>query len=322
MDKSTLQEAAKQGIIRDEQVAPLLSFFNKEETATDDIIGGEQLKFIRSFGDVFITLGIVFVAISLNSFGLEGYENLIPIAVFGLTAEWLVRVRRLALPGIALLLVMLFFASGLGDFNGTEHSLFTVGIMTAVSAAFYMRHKMPFSLWPIAAGVVSMVTYISGVELSELSFTFAAYGLAIFAVAMWFDARDTERKTRLSDCAFWLHLLAAPLIVHGVMVSLLGTGGFDTPIREILIITFFVCFFLLALYVDRRALLVSSISYAIYAITKLTGDHLIQIENITMFVFMLFGIFIVFFGTYWYKTRSVIFSSLANKPISSYVPRI
>src|SRR5438874_3733945 len=35
--------------------------------------------------------------------------------------------------------------------------------------------------------------------------------------AMAFDASDRERATRRADCAFWLHLLAAPLIVHSLI---------------------------------------------------------------------------------------------------------
>ena len=34
---------------------------------------------------------------------------------------------------------------------------------------------------------------------------------------MSFDISDRERLTRRADCAFWLHLLAAPLIVHSVV---------------------------------------------------------------------------------------------------------
>jgi hypothetical protein len=234
----------------------------------------------------------------------------------------LVRARRLALPGIAILLSMLYFISEIGDFQTQEHALFNVGLMTAVAAAFYLRHRMPFSLLPIAAGVISIASLVMGIDLSELAIVVAGYGLAIFAVAMWFDAQDTARQTRLSDCAFWLHLLAAPLIVHGVMVSLLSPGGVAAPFREILTIMFFIGFFLLALFVDRRALLVSSISYAIYAVITLAEGHVIRLENITLVVFMLFGVFIVFFGTYWYKVRSLVFAPIASRSISGYVPPI
>ena len=39
-------------------------------------------------------------------------------------------------------------------------------------------------------------------------------GLAVFALAMRFDLSDPKRQTRRTDIAFWLHMLAAPLIVH------------------------------------------------------------------------------------------------------------
>lgn len=322
MDRGTLQEAADKGLLSEEQVDPLLAFLNSEVQAEKPVQREEQLKFIRSFGDVFITLGIIFVAVSLSRFKLEGYANLISVAVFALAAEWLVRVRRLALPSIAILISMLYFVSEIGDFKTQEHSLLMAGLMTAVAAAFYLRHRMPFSLLPIAAGVIGIITYLIGIDLSKLAIVMTGYGLAIFAVAMWFDVQDTARNTRLSDCAFWLHLLAAPLIVHGVMVTLLSPAGVASPFKEILTIAFFIGFFLLALYVDRRALLVSSISYAIYAVITLSEGHLIQLENVTLLVFMLFGVFIVFFGTYWYKARSFIFAPVANKSISGYVPRI
>jgi hypothetical protein len=45
----------------------------------------------------------------------------------------------------------------------------------------------------------------------------ACCGLRVFAAAMSFDLSDRDRMTRRSDCAFWLHLLAAPLIVHSLI---------------------------------------------------------------------------------------------------------
>ena len=37
-------------------------------------------------------------------------------------------------------------------------------------------------------------------------------GLGVFTLAMWWDRSDRVRQTRRSDVAFWLHLLAAPMI--------------------------------------------------------------------------------------------------------------
>src|SRR2546430_3225670 len=42
----------------------------------------------------------------------------------------------------------------------------------------------------------------------------------MFLFAMWWDGSDRARLTRRSDVAFWLHLLAAPMIVHPVFTLL------------------------------------------------------------------------------------------------------
>ena len=54
--------------------------------------------------------------------------------------------------------------------------------------------------------------------------------IGVFLFAMWWDASDRARVTRRSDVAFWLHLLAAPMIAHpiftlmGLNNGVVGTG--------------------------------------------------------------------------------------------------
>jgi hypothetical protein len=47
-------------------------------------------------------------------------------------------------------------------------------------------------------------------------------GLVIFAVGVMFDLRDRERVTVWSDCAFWLHVISAPLLVHPLFIMSTG----------------------------------------------------------------------------------------------------
>ena len=76
-----------------------------------------------------------------------------------------------------------------------------------------------------------------------------------------FDMSDRERLTRRSDCAFWLTLIAAPLIVHPV-AGLISSGEDADHARPMLLtIAVVVVFALVALIVDRRAFLVSSLAY-------------------------------------------------------------
>lgn len=318
MDRKKLEAASEQDIISKEQVESLLSFFAGNVNAPDGNNAEEQLRFVRSFGDIFITLGIVFVAIASAQIDMPAYFNMIPILILIAATEWLVRVRRLALPGIALLISTLYFFEQLIGFQLYEPTLLKTLVLTVVALLFYLRYKMPFTLLPIAAGCVAIISVIIGVDIKTDHYMFAIFGLLVFLTAMWFDSHDRDRQRRFSDAGFWLHLLAAPLVVHGVMISLLTSTSI--PFMEFMIILFFVVFFLIALYVDRRAILVSSLSYAIFAVINLAINQKIDMENMTLVIFIAFGMFIVFFGVYWYKIRNMIFSKTKEMRLSNYVP--
>ncbi len=181
---------------------------------------------------------------------------------------------------------------------------------------------MPFSLLPLAAALVAIAIIQVGVDAIENPLIFAGLGLLVFVVAMWFDVRDTTRVSHLSDSAFWLHLLASPLIVHGAMVSLLFSqqAWIQAIDKELIIIAFFVGFLLLALLLDRRAMLVSTQIYMIYALTQVLEGQLDSTQNVLIYVLMALGLLVIFFGTYWYKARRLIFGFLAENVIASYVP--
>lgn len=319
MERVKLEAAADKGIINKSQVDPLFDFLNKDSLEINGNNSEEQLRFVRSFGDIFITLGIVFVMVAGAKIKLAGYANFLPLLISIGTTEWLVRKRRLALPGIALLIGIIYFASRLVNFSFSDPALTNVIFLTILGILFYFRYRMPFTLMPVAVGVISIISLIIDIDFNEVQYLSSFYGLLVFSVAMWFDSHDTKRQNRLSDSAFWLHLLAAPLIVHGVMITLLTSNDFPGS-KEILIVSFFIVFFLVALYVDRRAMLVSSLSYAIYAVIQLANNSGKSFENLTLVVFVFFGVFIVFFGANWYRARNIIFSKTSTFWLSNYVP--
>lgn len=131
------------------------------------------------------------------------------------------RVRKLALPGIAILLCIIYFVNAFFTISGQEKSFINLGLITATSLAFYLRYKMPFSLLPATAGVIAILVYQIGIDIIHQPYLLAIIGLCVFILAMGFDTRDTQRQNYLSDSAFWLHLLAAPLISHGIMIVIL-----------------------------------------------------------------------------------------------------
>ena len=322
ISKSTLQKAAQKNIIQAGQVDPLYQFLQDQNLDAPAESREEPLRFIRSFGDVFITLGVILLVVSINLANLSGYSYLIPAAGFVLVAEWLVRVRRLALPGMAILLSILFFVNKAVSFENDHATVLTFALLALTSLLFYLRYKMPFSLLPLAASLVAMAITLIGFDVLEQPIIFAGFGLLIFMVALWFDTQDTARLSHLSDSAFWLHLLASPLIVHGLMVSMLIS---DQPwleffSKELLILVFFAGFFLLALLVDRRAMLISTQLYMIYALTQLFKERLTNTQDVMIYVLIVLGLFIIYFGAYWYKSRRFIFGFLSASSIARYVP--
>ncbi|NIJ19370.1 MFS family permease [Sphingomonas naasensis] len=213
-----------------------------------------------------------------------------------LLAEYFTKQRRMALPSILLLLGFAggFFA-GLGaiwganapwlaeQFNLTtdlqEQQLagvigIIVGIATAAATWVHWRRFMvPIT---VAVGALALVAVAVGAitaffpaSKDALNPMLLIAGVLVFVFAMRWDMSDRERRTRRSDVAFWLHLAAAPLIAHPVFHML---GVFDhrigVPMAGV-VIALYVAFAAVALAVDRRALLVSSLVYVLWAMFEL-----------------------------------------------------
>lgn len=321
MNKKLLENAVKQGIISKEQAVSLFNFFEMDkEKASLTENTGEQLKFMRSFGDIFIALGVLLLVFTSNQLAVNTSHQLIIIVALFLISEWLVGHKRLVLPGITILLSILYFVNKAADATPGVHGSLDVFLMISAALLFYFRYKMPFSLYPVAVGCIYLSIELLGINVIEHPYIFILLGMAVFIVAMWYDSRDTQRVTSLSDNGFWLHLLAAPLIVHGVMVSLFLSNNTGLQANSFSILLLFTLFFFIALFVDRRAILVSSFAYALYAVFKFAYQQFMQVDNMTLFIFMGVGIFIIFFGTYWYKVRKLIFSPISSLRICKLVP--
>lgn len=238
------------------------------------------------------------------------------IVLLGL-AEIFTRRRRQALPSILLLVlfalsVFTATASALGlaigpeplggwrPFLGFEGASpfgfgFAAGrspLVTAGAAALtagaivlhYRRFGVPIT---VAVGVASLcILAVALLEALAPAFVEAALtwillclGLVVFALAMRFDLSDPERVTRRTDVAFWLHLLAAPLIVHSLVGPLMEGAAFSID-AALVAMALFLALAAVALVVDRRALLVSGLAYVGIAFATLvqgagfTGDVL------------------------------------------------
>lgn len=207
-------------------------------------------------------------------------------------AEFFTRKRRMALPSIVLLLAFVggvtavpieLIDSTRPHFSDVATGLIGAGIGLIAAAAAWIHWRRFMVPITVAAGaaalaataialVMSAFFQINGTrtdDLMLLPLVFAA-GLAIFAYAMRWDMSDPQRETRRSDVAFWLHLLAAPMIAHPLFHWLgISDGENIGALSALGVLAIYLLMGMVALAVDRRALLVSALAYVLIALTWL-----------------------------------------------------
>ena len=225
----------------------------------------------------------------VSDHGEVGPSFLAPLAIaataWGLALFFTAR-RRMALPSIVLLLAfvggvlatsafVLVEIIGPDRFNNDDQLLAATvgGVSAAIAAAAAWLHWRRFHVpITVAAGaaaiaglflaiVVAIVQPGDSESAKNLILGFVLLlGVGMFLFAMWWDSSDRTRTTRRSDVAFWLHLLAAPMIAHPIF-TLMGLNNGTVGVGEALVVVgLYILFGLTALAVDRRALLVSALA--------------------------------------------------------------
>ncbi|HVY19168.1 MAG TPA: hypothetical protein VHA70_03685 [Bauldia sp.] len=294
-----IRAAAAAGIVSAEQAEQLVTFLAARPTAVapavavPDDAGEEAPRFVRSFQDVFLTIGIVLLLIGigvlsntyLRSFG--GF--LVGAAVSYFLAIGFAQRRRLVLPSMALALGFVLFvglgvttllagSEGTNVFSDAKASAPLFGALGAFAAAlaFFLSFRLPFALGLIAAGGLAIVFVALRMVLGPESFgaiwapALLVSGLLTFAAAMAFDLSDPLRRTLRADNAFWLHLVAAPMIVHAVFnIAVRNARSHFSFEDAIIVLAVVLVLALVALVIDRRALFVSALSYFGFAIAVL-----------------------------------------------------
>ncbi len=355
-----LDDAVSQGIVTPAQAAALSEVARQRERERAIALGHEErFRFLKGFNDVFFAIGVVLFLLGLAWFMPPGTTGTVLMAavVWGL-AEVLVGRLRLVLPGIllAIAFVALVFAASvqtpaeswlgldirwrwpttLSILQGLEYYpggplVFAARALVpaAAAAAFYLRFKLPFALLPLAASLViaalGVASFLFEDAAVSVTAVFLVCGLAVFAAAMSFDASDRERLTRRADCAFWLHLLAAPLIVHSVitlaaspLASGLGRATTTNNAVSLAVIAIVAVLALVALLIDRRALLVSGLAYLGGAIGYiLSGDRVFVLAA----TLVILGALVLTLGAGWVPLRRRLLAVL-SPAISNRLPPV
>jgi hypothetical protein len=197
------------------------------------------------------------------------------------------------------------------------------GISAAVAAVaawlHWIRFRVPITIAAGAAAVCGLFLAIliaivqpgDSEAAKNLILGFVLLlGIGVFLFAMWWDSSDRARITRRSDVAFWLHLLAAPMIAHpiftlmGVNNGTIGTG------EGLLVVALYILFGLTALAVDRRALLVSALAYVLFALTELFKRFGAVELNVALTALIIGSALLL--SAYWHQARRLIVTKLPS----------
>lgn len=261
----------------------------------------ESFRLLTGFNDIFVSIAAALMLVAMGWLGNgvrlfapeHGPSPLIGFAVAGAAwglAEYFTRARRMALPSILLLLAFaggLFAGFGilfgvlldateteLGDGRVVAGTLALAAALTAGGVWLHWRRfRVPITVAAGAATVAGLALSLivaAAPSLADnlLPLLFVA-GLAVFALAMWWDMSDRTRTTRRSDVAFWLHLVAAPMVVHPIFAMMGMLEGTAAPAQAAIVILLYIGLGFVALAIDRRALMVSALIYVLYALSSL-----------------------------------------------------
>jgi hypothetical protein len=276
----------------------------------------------------------------ISDHGEVGPSFLAPLAVAATAwalAMFFTGRRRMALPSILLLLAfvggvlatsafLLIQIIGPDRFQGESNVLGATigGISAAIAAAAAWLHWRRFHVpITVAAGaaavagiflavVIGIVQPTDSESAKNLILGFVlVLGIGMFLFAMWWDASDRARLTRRSDVAFWLHLLAAPMIAHPIFTLMGVTSGSVGTGEALMVVGLYVLFGLTALAVDRRALLVSALAYVLYALTELFKQFGAVELNVALTALVI-GSALLLLSAYWHQARRLVVMRLPS----------
>jgi len=308
----------------------------------------EQFRLLTGFNDIFVSIAAAILLFAVGWIGQSigqatglqlgdfGPSLLAPLAVaatsWGLALYFTAK-RRMALPSILLLLAFVggvFAASllGLGEVLGAVRldnnnvlggTIAAASGLIAAGAAWmhWRRFQVPIT---IATGAASVAAVAVGLLLAALGQDpeqarnvilglVLFLGVGIFLFAMWWDSSDRSRLTRRSDVAFWLHLLAAPMIVHPVFTLLGLTSGHISVADGLAVVALYVILGITAVAVDRRALLVSALAYVLYALDELFRQFGAVEINVALTALVI-GSALLLLSAFWHQARRAIVSPL------------
>jgi hypothetical protein len=309
----------------------------------------EAVRFVRGFHDVFLSIGVVLlllgVAYSTNIL-VDGFWFAATSVAAWALAEYFARVKRLTLPSIVLSIafgiaggflinVLAHVIGGITTPDAANDTAFyrneqLLGALSGLVASvlFYVRFRLPFTLAQIVVAGAFVVAALLNLDAPDRasvyeSPVFLVLGVLVFLAAVHFDLRDPDRKTILADNAFWLHLTAAPLIVHIGVGFVWGNSVSSLTVPDALtIMALIAAVAFIALLIDRRAMLVAGLFYFGAALFTLIRNTAIEEGSVFAITLLILGASLLLLGIGWRPTRQFILTKLMPHTLARHLPTL
>jgi hypothetical protein len=344
--RDDLRAAVAAGLIDERQAAGLLALAQARRGARAALDPREEpFELFRGFNEVFIVVGLVILfsgwsaltgILAFERLGMAGMTPVLwsaaTVAGLALLARYFTLRRRMVAPSIALTVMLALAALQAGlsagwllDLAIGPRAVLAAGVTTLALAAWYAVFRIPFAMALAALGVfaTAVAVQVSGGALPRtpadlflltnegpFAWVTMALGLGCFALAMWFDMGDPHRVGLRSATGFWLHIVAAPVIVNTVALSLLEIG---TPAAQGALFAFLALVAVLAVAIDRRSFLVSGVAYVVVL-------AVILLEDGAAGAILGLGLGLVLLGAQWERLRARLMRALPDFPGKSRLP--
>ena len=345
IERDDLRAAVGAGTITEAQAARLIAL-SEERRGVRAVMGpaDEPFELFRGLNEIFIVVGLAilaggwmtFVGVSFGepddgSLAWSVQAILGGLIVFVL-ARYFTLKRRMVAPSIMLVvlfgLCLLSLGLNISDnmkFAFQQRFLTTSGVVTLGLFVYWAVFRVPFTLALIGLAVLAFLYAISlanGAAVFDMQNAFllsaegpfalitVLLGVVAFLFAMMFDLSDPHRVTRRAANGFWLHILAAPLVVNTVALTLLDA---DTGGSKVLLFVFLLLIALIAIVIDRRSFLLAGAGYAV-------ALSVIVLEEGSAFVILLLGVGLVVLGAKWEAIRASVLNRLPAFPGKSRLP--
>lgn len=215
--------------------------------------------------------------------------------------------------------------------------------MLGAALFYYRRYRLPFASAMVGLSVVTVVACVIFFLFPYDTIRFSPLvgfvsGLLLLFAGVSYDMRDPERVTRWSGNGFWLHFVAAPLLLSSALGITSQGIGYDFPAmaegnfemfenqfsvqQSVVTLIVIGIFAIISLLLNRRALVVAglvSAGVAIGVIVNATGMNTAGVAAVTMIAL---GGGILLLGLGWNGARKILLALVPSSgPWGRIFPR-